>query len=207
MDQLDFFENTKPDNEIETPMMYGHIKISDPDTGAVYVDRKNAIHYEQMSLAIARALAGLPTGHIFEMHFGSGAATVGQTGGISYFPPRVTGVDADLYVPTYFKVIDRDSLENNDPSRNRMDVKHTADTTYSDIVIICTLDYDEPFGQNTVDDAVNNEGAYVFNEIALKTGGVEPGRGDLLTHVIFHPVQKSANRRLEIRYTLRISMC
>jgi hypothetical protein len=28
----------------------------------------------------------------------------------------------------------------------------------------------------------------------------------MLTHVIFHPVQKSANRSLEIIYTLRIQM-
>ena len=40
----------------------------------------------------------------------------------------------------------------------------------------------------------------------LQTGflGATLGAGLLLTHVIFHPVQKSANRLIQIVYTLRI---
>ena len=44
---------------------------------------------------------------------------------------------------------------------------------------------------------------YVFDELGLK-GWNPDGTGDLLTHVIFHPVQKSLNRLVQIDYTVRI---
>ena len=35
----------------------GHIKIFDPSSGEIYVDKRNAIHYENMSIALAESLA------------------------------------------------------------------------------------------------------------------------------------------------------
>jgi hypothetical protein len=42
--------------------MQGHIKIWDPTTGEVIVDKRNAIHYENMSTALANSLANKSTG-------------------------------------------------------------------------------------------------------------------------------------------------
>mgnify|MGYP000937282666 CR=1 FL=1 len=44
---------------------------------------------------------------------------------------------------------------------------------------------------------------YVFDEIGLFSWEGTAGAGNLLTHVIFHPVQKSLNRLIQIDYTIR----
>ena len=46
------------------PRIQGHVLIRDPETGLVLLDKKNAIHYENMSLAIGYALANQPQGII-----------------------------------------------------------------------------------------------------------------------------------------------
>ena len=48
-------ENKKPQDQSGV-MMEGHIKIFDPDSGDVYVDKKNAIHYENFSVALAKSI-------------------------------------------------------------------------------------------------------------------------------------------------------
>ena len=40
-------------NDKSGVVVKGHIKIHDPKTGEVYVDKRNAIHYENMSIALA----------------------------------------------------------------------------------------------------------------------------------------------------------
>ena len=51
----------KTPNEESGVMMTGHIKIFDPETGEVMVDKRNAIHYENMSQALANSLANKTT--------------------------------------------------------------------------------------------------------------------------------------------------
>ena len=65
-------ENKKPDDKSGVQVQ-GHIKIWDPETGEVIVDKRNAIHYENMSTALANSLANKTTGYIHEMAFGNGA--------------------------------------------------------------------------------------------------------------------------------------
>lgn len=185
--------------------VFGHVLIRDVKTGEILVDKHNQINYENMSIALARGLAGRPEGNIQEMQFGSGGSAVSGTGGITYFPPNVVGINAELYNPTYYKVVNDQSPLNTDPSKNYIEVRHLTGTVYSDVIIKCTLEYSEPAGQEAFDDSNDLDSPFVFDEIGLKTySPAGPEQGSLISHCIFSPVAKSLNRMIEIVYTIRI---
>tara|TARA_R110000851_G_scaffold76814_3_gene169043 strand:+ start:31134 stop:31739 length:606 start_codon:yes stop_codon:yes gene_type:complete len=181
----------------------GHIKIFDPSNGEVYVDKRNAIHYENMSIALAESLANAGKGPIYEMSFGNGGTSVDPTGIITYLTPNSTGTNASLYNQTFTKVVDDLSTNNTDPVRNKLETRHVSGTNYTDIIVTCLLDYGEPAGQDAFDTATDATSTYVFDELGLKS--YDPNAtGKLITHVIFHPVQKSLNRLIQIDYTVRV---
>jgi hypothetical protein len=186
----------------------GFVKIHDPNSGEVLVDKKNAIHYENISIAMAQALSNRTLaqggGWIYEMAFGNGGSSVDPTGVITYLPPNTTGQNADLYNETYAKVVDDNSAADTDPLNNKMTVLHTNGNVYTDILVTCLLDYGEPPGQQAFDNSTNFNGEYVFDELGLKCVSGSTTDLRLITHVIFHPVQKSLNRQIQIDYTLRI---
>jgi len=134
------------------------------------------------------------------MIFGTGGTTVDPTGLITYLTPNTIGVNSSLYNQTYQKVVDQNAIENQDPVRNKMEIRHISGATYSDIVISCLLDYGEPLEQEAFDNSVDMNGEFVFDELGLKSIGQDGSEGKLLTHVVFHPVQKSLNRLLQIDY-------
>ena len=186
----------------------GFIKIHDPNTGEVFVDKKNAINYENMSEAIADTLSSRGFGQIYQMAFGNGGASVDSTGVITYLPPNTTGQNAALYNQTYAKIVDDTSVFNLDPTRNKMTVSHTVGNVYTDILVQCLLDYGEPSGQAAFDNSTQTNSNYIFDELGLLANYGTDNAGNvltrLLTHVIFHPVQKSLNRQIQIDYTVRI---
>ena len=190
-------------NDLNGIHVEGHIKISDPDNGEVFVNKRNAIHYENMSLALAESLANQGQGFISDMSFGNGGTSVDPTGIVTYLTPNSTGTNASLYNQTYAKVVDDRSVNNVDPQRNKIETRHVTGTNYTDIVVSCLLDYGEPEGQDAFDTAANTEQQFVFDELGL-VGYSSSGTGRLLTHVIFHPVQKSLNRLIQIDYTVRV---
>lgn len=181
----------------------GHIKIHNPESGEIFINKRNAIHYENMSIALAESLANAGQGFIYEMDFGNGGTSVDPTGIITYLTPNSTGTNASLYNKTYSKVVDDRSVNNLDPTRNKIETRHVSGTNYTDIFVTCLLDYGEPNGQAAFDTAANAEDQYVFDELGLKSYS-PTGTGRLLTHVIFHPVQKSLNRLIQIDYTVRV---
>lgn len=181
----------------------GHIKIFDPSTKEVFIDKRNAIHYENMSVAMVQSLSNQGQGTVYQMAFGSGGTIVDPTGLITYLTPNTIGVNSSLYNQTYVKVVDQNAIENADPARNLMQVRHISGATYSDILISCLLDYGEPLEQQAFDNSVDMNGNFVFDELGLVSYSPS-GTGKLLTHVVFHPVQKSLNRLLQIDYTIRV---
>jgi hypothetical protein len=181
----------------------GHIHIYDPVERVTYINKRNAIHYENMSISLAESLANAGQGFVYELAFGNGGTTVDPTGIITYLTPNSTGTNASLYNETYSKVVDDRAVVNLDPTRNKIETRHVTGTNYTDVFVTCLLDYGEPSDQEAFDNTTNNAGTYVFDEIGLRSYSAT-GTGRLLTHVIFHPVQKSLNRLIQIDYTVRI---
>lgn len=182
----------------------GHLKIWCPETELVLVNKRNAIHYEHMSIALANSIANSGNGFIYKMAFGNGGTAVDPTGIITYLSPNSNGANASLYNETYSKVVDGNSSNNTDPTRNFIETRHVTGTNYTDVFITCLLDFGEPTDQLAYDNSNMTESTYVFDEIGLKSYSGITGKELLLTHVLFHPVQKSLNRLIQIDYTVRI---
>jgi hypothetical protein len=184
----------------------GHIKIWDPLSGEVMVDKRNAIHYENFSEALALSISNKTYGFIHEMAFGNGGSSVDPTGVVTYLPTNTTGTTSSLYNQTYYKVVDDNSVYNTDTQKNYLEIRHIPGATYTDILVSCLLDYGEPSDQQAFDNSTNMAGTYVFDELGLKAWSISetPNTGKLLTHVIFHPIQKSLNRLIQIDYTIRV---
>jgi len=215
----DNMENIMEEKSQETPTNHpddiggiyvrGHIKIHDPDSGEVFIDKANAIHYENISEAIAYTLANKGQSYIYEMHFGNGGTSIDPTGVINYLPSNTNTQNANLYNPTFAKIVDDTATANTDKIRNKIEIRHVPGQIFTDLVITCLLDYGEPSGQEAFDNSQNLNGDYVFDELGLKARSTDGSSGlqttgKLLTHVVFHPVQKSLNRLIQIDYTVRI---
>jgi hypothetical protein len=209
-------DNKMTENQLQNPVqaqpneqgslhIEGHIKIFDPESKEIFVNKRNAIHYENFSIGLAQAMSNQGQGFIAEMSFGNGGSRIDPTGIITYLTPNSVGLSADLYNPKYSKNIDATNISNLDPARNFMEVRHINGTAYTDILVSCLLDFGEPAGQQAFDNSTNANGDFVFDELGLRAYSSDPSKkGMLLTHVIFHPVQKSLNRLLQIDYTVRI---
>jgi len=188
--------------------MSGHILIRDKESGEELINKRNAIHYGNMARIVALALNnGLNASKSVEstnsfinsMAFGNGGSSVDTSGKVLYKTPRVSEAyeaSANLYNNTYSKEIDDNQVA---PDDNKIEIITGA--SYTDIKITVTLAYNEPSGQSVFDDSTNNEGDYIFDELGLFTES-----NIMLTHVIFHPVQKSQNRVIEIIYTVRVQL-
>ena len=190
----------------------GHVKIWDPKTKEILVSKHNAINPETMTLILAQMLQGNNDSYVYEMHFGNGGLIIDETGNITYNDVTdnlSTGIEAGLYNATYFKVVDTvDTTNNIDPVNNKVVVSHTTGLNYTDLVITCTLEENEPDSSsenNLIDSPSEYNGDYIFNELGLKSRGSDgKNTGYLLSHIVFDPVQKSANRVIQVIYTLRI---
>jgi len=188
----------------------GHVKAEDRKTGEILLDKNNAIHNENMALAIARGLANEQNHQIYTMSFGNGGTYVetGVGGGyqLHYNSPNILDSNATLYHETYNEIIDDDQTSSN----GNQVVTSTGSIENTFLVICtCTLSSLEPSGQSTDDsfDEVltstsSTEEIFSFDELGLKTPD-----NKLLSHIIFNPIEKTANREIIFTYTLTVSIC
>ncbi|MDA8897405.1 hypothetical protein N9I83_00050 [bacterium] len=207
---------TKPDDNMGLNVS-GHILIRDAETKEELVNKRNAIHYGNMAYIVAQALTNQDDAFIHYMAFGNGATSVDTAGKVVYKTPRVTeGYEsgANLYSRTFAKPVSTDA-ENPSSERATNKIEVIPGVSYTDLKITCTLGYSEPSDADAFDSSVSNEGNYVFDELALFSkptaasydgwaNGIDSST--MLTHVIFHPVQKSKNRVIEVIYTIRIQL-
>tara|TARA_B110000977_G_C10730704_1_gene358914 strand:- start:109 stop:579 length:471 start_codon:yes stop_codon:yes gene_type:complete len=153
-----------------------------------------------MSIALSSLLAkkeddALGAFNIATLELGNGGTTIDGSGNVFYKTPNVATTNSTLYAQTYSKNVVPAVAD----VQNKIDVTTHAGQVYSDTVVTATLLYAEPAAQGAIDND-NGAGSYVFDEMALQTAS-----GKCLTHLIFHPIEKSANRQLEIIYTIRIT--
>jgi hypothetical protein len=180
----------------------GHVLIKDKESGDILVDKDNAVHSANMAKIIARALAHESYGWIFKLSLGNGGTYFNSSSQIVYKTPNVTGV-ATLYNQTYEEQVDDNSTGGPAPAGNSVYSQPSpAPLTTYQVVTVMELDATEPAGQ-AVDDAStpDPESLYTFDELGLKSED-----NLLLTHLIFSPIEKTANRAITITYTLTISV-
>lgn len=84
----------------------GHVRAVDKKTGEVLLDKDNAIHPQNMAIAIARGLANENNSQIYRIALGNGGTTLKADGTLEYNPPRTVGTYAKLYNETYNEVVD-----------------------------------------------------------------------------------------------------
>ncbi len=221
----------KPD-ETGGVRMEGHIlirDITDKKEPIELVNKRNAIHFGNMAKHLAQAISGKPNYDIHYMGFGNGGSSVNTLGKITYKTTNVSEAPDDssptsnLYALKYFKVVDDLAASNTATSKNKIEVLPST-TSYTDIKVTCTLEFGEPSIQSNFDNSTDFTDDFVFDELGIfsldvATGNEIAGTATdaatildfnskcyMLTHVIFHPIQKSLNRIIEVVYTIRIQM-
>lgn len=178
----------------------GQVLIKDRLTGEVLLNKRNAVHNKNMAIALARGLANADNHQIFRIKLGNGGSAIDSMSMITYQPPNIIGSLATLYNTTYSEIVDEASTSVGAENS----VTHQS-TENPESIVICTatIAAGEPAGQDLTDSPpnANPEAQFAFDELGLFTND-----DLLLTHVIFSPILKTANRELVITYTLTISV-
>jgi hypothetical protein len=179
----------------------GHVLVKDKNTNEVLVDKFNAVHPQNMAKVIARGLANESNQQIFQIALGNGGTYIDSTQSIVYNSPNIIGQSADLYNVTYAEVVDDG---NSNVGIGNSVISQAAPSPDISSLVICTiqLSANEPAGQASTDGVTTNpNSAFTFDELGLKTVD-----GLLLSHIVFNPIEKNAQRELIISYTLTVSV-
>jgi hypothetical protein len=191
----------------------GHLKINswevDGEGNKVsfinHVDKKNAIHDGNMVFAIAKAMIGQDSANTFSIGwiaFGDGGSEIAETGTVTYRPTNTQNNRnelADLHQRIYQKKIEDEGFT--------MEVSPIVyNRAIADINANIILQQGEPFGQLPMDNAVEFSDRFVFDELGFFTNANNIEDSYMLTHIVFHPIQKSLNRVFEIDYTIRFEI-
>lgn len=177
----------------------GAIRIVDALSGDVVLEKKNAIHPQNLAQVIARGLASDDNSSVFTLAFGNGGTFYNSSQQLVYRPPNIVGA-ATLYNETYaVQVDDKDSgtLTTN----SVVSSASPAPAISSVVTVQAVLSPSEPNGQAVSDNQTTDPNSpFIFDEMCLKSKD-----GLMLSHLVFSPIEKTANRAFLIIYTLTIS--
>lgn len=183
----------------------GHVLLRYKDNNEVVFDGYNAVHPLNMARAIAKGLANESGYQVYKVKLGNGGTFVNSIDEIEFYDPNITGTSADLYNTTYEEIVDDADVSvgsGNSVLTQEVDLEDLP--TSWQVVITCNISASEPVGQD-IDDIGNPtldpESQFSFDELGLFTSD-----NKLLTHIIFAPILKTANRELELTYTLTITV-
>lgn len=176
----------------------GHVQVFEDESNVLLLDKKNAIHPQNMSRIIAKALANEPNSSIYRIAFGNGGTITVPTGEIVFKTPndgRDGSWESRLYNETYSEVVDETSSyfgtdpgssepgnvrtgggarPDDDPPGGGVVSQEVGDK--SNVVITVVLNRHEPSGQlNTINDfggsIDGNERTFIFDEVGLYSSG------------------------------------
>jgi len=196
-----------------------NVKIYDGDK--LLVDKSNAIHPQNMAIAIARGLSNATNHQIFKIKFGNQGTFVNPDQQIIFKPPITTGLSADLYNPTYVEVVD--DSNSNVGVGNSVTFTSIPNSTSTRVIVTCELSANEANNRvtdtsdSTTTDGLDGvadtptEGQFFFDELGLFTAGVGNNQINdvdelMLTHLIFSPIEKTSSRSLTMIYTLTVTV-
>lgn len=170
----------------------GHLLITDVTNDKILLDKTNAIHPQNMSRIIARALSNEPNSIIKRIAFGNGGTFVDVGGSTVFNAPNigdVSGWESRLYNETYSEVVDESDADlgidlgssgpnsvrtggGSDPSSDPTGAGVVSEEVgkKSNIVITAFLNENEPSGQDeTILSPSGDE--FIFDEIGLYSPG------------------------------------
>jgi hypothetical protein len=175
----------------------GHVLIRNKlNKSQILLDKHNAVHSQNMSRILARALAHEPNSFIYRLALGNGGSQIDAVGNVILNPPN-DGSDGSwqstLYNETYSEIVDDLSVNvgldpgssdsNNtrpgggsDPSDDP-----TQDSTVSqevglksNVVVTCFINEHEPAGEALVSTQTftTSQNCFVFDELGLYSPGL-----------------------------------
>jgi hypothetical protein len=185
----------------------GHVLVHD-SAGVILLDADNAIHNQNMAIAIARGLSNFTTpatGGIYTIAFGNGGSNVDSLNQITFLPLNVTSPTATLYSETYSQPVDQfvANTANNYPANSVTWQQSPAPSVSTIVIVTATILASQPPGELITDSPANTtlNSQFAFDELGLLTQD-----NLLLTHIIFSPILKTQNREIVVTYTLTCSV-
>ncbi len=189
--------------------------------GGAYINSTGAVTYKP-SLGGSGSLIKNPTANLYNTIFVKKLSN-DSTDSSNYTALSRAFIPTDNPATNYEDIIIDVTLGYNEPPTT---------SSLANPILQSTLDNSTFTGSTSSTSGQSSANTLVFNEIGLFSGSTDLFSGDftrttdevdtfinqgvdfshgaksklMLTHVVFHPVQKSANRSLEIIYTLRIQM-